>query len=109
MTLMLLTREWRGVRPAQWELAHFAFDGARVLPVSAGDDTFLKDFVEDGVMEGLLFRGGNGYGGGQLSTHHPHSVKEGEAVRVFVGFQRGLMEASDGEVRHHEAIELLAD
>ena len=58
----------------------------------------------------MFIREGDGYGGGQLSTHHAHGVKEREPVRVFVGFQRRFVDrASDGEVSHHEAVELLAD
>ena len=39
---------------AQRETADFAFDAARVAPMSAGDDSLLQNFVEDGVMERRL-------------------------------------------------------
>jgi len=36
-------------------------------------------------------------------------MKEGKTVGIFVGFERGLVhQTADGEVGHHEAVELLA-
>src|SRR5512144_1004064 len=58
----------------------------------------------------VLLRGGNSAGGGKLATNNADGVEEGEPIRVFIGFERGFMDqASDGEVGHHEAVELLAN
>jgi hypothetical protein len=36
---------------AQRKAAHLAFDAAPISPVAAGDDAFLEDFLEYGVMQ----------------------------------------------------------
>jgi hypothetical protein len=40
------------------EAAHLALDATGIAPIAAGDDTFLEDLVENGVMKcSLLPRG----------------------------------------------------
>ena len=43
-------KRWRSWAP-QWEVAHLAFDAAEVSAVAAGGEAFLKNFVEDSLME----------------------------------------------------------
>ncbi len=40
------------------EIAHFAFDASEIAAVTAGDDSFLKNFVEDLAMKGSPLRRG---------------------------------------------------
>ena len=40
--------------PTYRVVAHLALDGAGVSPIAAGDHPLLEDFVEDGIMKGLL-------------------------------------------------------
>ena len=37
---------------AEREVAHLAFDAARISSIAAGNRAFLKDLVEDGGMKG---------------------------------------------------------
>src|ERR1019366_8196973 len=54
-------------------------------------------------------RGGNSAVEVQLAPDHAHGMKEGKPVGILVRFERGLVhQTADGEVGHHEAIELLA-
>src|ERR1039457_98529 len=57
----------------------------------------------------LFFRGGNSAVDVQLAPNHAHGMKEPEPVRIFVSSQSGLVhQTANGEVSHHEAVELLA-
>ena len=41
-----LARVW-----TEWEVAHLAFDPARIAAIAAGYDPFLQDFDENGAMK----------------------------------------------------------
>ena len=44
----------------------------------------------------------------EFSADDANGVQEGEAIRILVGFEgRFMHDAADGEVRHHQAEELL--
>jgi hypothetical protein len=49
-------------------------------------------------------RGGKREEDGEFAGHDANGVQEGEAIRTFVGFERGFMhDAADGEVRYQLA------
>jgi hypothetical protein len=44
-------RQLIAVSWTEGEVAHLAFDATGIAPIAAGDDTFLEDLVENGVMK----------------------------------------------------------
>ena len=59
---------------AQRKAAHLAFDAAPISPVAAGDDAFLEDFLEYGVMQRRPTHRGNRRESRRLATNDPHGV-----------------------------------
>ena len=57
-----------------------------------------------------LWPRGNGGEARHLAADDANGVNERQAVGVLVGVQRGFMhQAANGEVRHHEPVEFLAN
>jgi hypothetical protein len=73
-------------------------------------ERFLQDLVEHGIMKRKRVLRGNGEESWELSTDDANGVREGEAVGILVDFECGFVhEATNGEMSHHEPIELLAN
>src|ERR1039458_6105109 len=60
------------------------------------------------LWKALFCRGGNSAIDTHFAADHAHGVEKREPVGVFAGFESGFVhQAADGEVSHHQAVELL--
>jgi hypothetical protein len=59
---------------AEREVAHLTLDASGIAPISARHNAILEDFVENRVMKGLLFGGGNSAVGVQFASDYAHGV-----------------------------------
>jgi len=103
-------RGGRWKRVADGILAELALDGARGTVAAAGDDALLQKLLENARVKGGAVSGGNGACSRQLAADDPNGMKEGQAVGILTGLGGSFVhQAADGEVGHHQPVELLAD